>query len=71
MTRLPGTAEPVRAVNQVHAAQARRSPTGSGPATAGGITFLNLEDETGRLNVVYIQGALPTGREHQQRLARP
>ncbi len=28
------------------------------PATAGGITFLNLEDETGMLNVVCTQGVL-------------
>ena len=28
------------------------------PATAGGITFINLEDETGLINVVVLEGLL-------------
>jgi DNA polymerase III alpha subunit len=27
------------------------------PATAGGVTFINLEDETGMLNVIVSEGA--------------
>ena len=32
------------------------SPTASGPATAQGTTFINLEDETGLINVVVSKG---------------
>ena len=39
------------------------SPPGPRPATALGITFLNLEDETGMLNVICSQGVM---RAHRQ-----
>ena len=44
------------------------------PATAGGVTFLNLEDETGMLNVTCSEGlwrALPDGGAGQRRPAGP
>ena len=46
------------------------SPTGSGPATAGGTLFVNLEDETGLINVVVSKGcwtAPPPGGPHGAR----
>ena len=44
------------------------------PATAGGVTFLNLEDETGMLNVIcYARAvaAVPQGGPDRQRDADP
>ena len=37
------------------------SRTDSGPPTAGGVTFLNLEDETGMVNVIVTIGGLAAG----------
>jgi error-prone DNA polymerase len=46
-----------------------RSPTGSAPATAGGITFLNLEDETGMANVLVSPGLFHRFRQALRNLA--
>ncbi|WP_370246618.1 error-prone DNA polymerase [Nocardioides sp.] len=39
------------------------------PGTAGGVTFLNLEDETGMLNVVCSVGVMSTWKAARQRVA--